>query len=246
MEVIKSSRDALFGEAPLLPLSVLSLATGGVVCKSQCPTHLISEDSLRAALDKNTASRSSILHQPSPHAFTPYHSPLLNFQSYRLNTHYRTQSSLPLSSLTHSHCIKPRHIMCRYELQGQCRDTKCPAQHFKSITPSTDQLIENLSSYTSAGGGATGVKEELSSYRGKVSSEELLQLAVHMTRKSLESSEAGLSCGLLDLPQDASQDEESDLETRTTISPVMVVSGDSHVMSVDSERYGRFASLLTT
>ena len=105
-------------------------------------------------LDKPKKQVTSLHHSggaaPLTHKHTTYHpysSPLLVFQSYRLNPLYRTNEKLPLQSLSHSNKIDPNRIMCRFELGGICNDPSCTGQHFKDITLNKEELIQDLVCY---------------------------------------------------------------------------------------------------
>ena len=138
-------------------------------------------------------------------AYCPYSSPLLMFQSYRLNPHYRTNEKLSLQSLSHSNKMNPNRIMCRFELGGICNDSSCSGQHFKDIRLSKEELIEDLVCYapqladcsdTQKKKGSTAelhreAKEKISlysskmveRYSSKVSDEDLFKLTVHDVNK---------------------------------------------------------------
>ena len=179
---------------PLCPLTPLYLVTGLVmnqILSLPDDSSVISEGLLLKALER------TVNVEPKPLAlnskkFTSYASPLLTFQSYRLKPYFRTQFSLPLSSATYSHRINPEQIVCRFELQGRCNDPQCPAQHFSDMIPSTDQLVADISSYQSntSDGAPDSSLDKLDNFRGKVSDDELLQLAAHSTRERLSEGEA--------------------------------------------------------
>ena len=74
-----------------------------------------------------------------------YVSPLLAFHSYRLSPHFTKFASL--TSLTYSNKMDPSKMMCRFELLGCCNDPDCPAQHFKDINLSKEEMARDLVSY---------------------------------------------------------------------------------------------------
>ena len=143
-------------------------------------------------------------------SFRPYSSPLLMFQSYRLNTLYRTNEKLALHSLSHSNKINPNRIMCRFELGGICNDPSCTGQHFRDIRLNKEELIQDLVSYAPQLAGCTvstsdsensaelhvqgeteTAKEMIASYASqmvsryssKVPDEDLFKLTVHDVNK---------------------------------------------------------------
>ena len=89
--------------------------------------------------------------------FTGYVSPLLAFHSYRLSPHFAKFASL--TSLTYSNKIDPIKMMCRFELLGCCNDSSCPAQHFKDIKLSKEEMAKDLISYCPA---LAGCSEDMS------------------------------------------------------------------------------------
>ena len=165
-------------------------------------------------LDKpKKQTTSSLYHSggaPLTHKRTTYHpysSPLLVFQSYRLNPLYRTNEKLPLRSLSHSNKIDPNRIMCRFELGGICNDPSCAGQHFKDISLNKEELIQDLVCYAPQLAGCSvserdseslaeqpavaETKDEIASYASqmveryssKVSDEDLFKLTVHDINK---------------------------------------------------------------
>ena len=135
--------------------------------------------------------------------YSAYSSPLLVMGSYRLNPFYRTLFKLPLNSLTYSHKMDPNRFWCKYELQGRCTDTKCPAQHMRDITPSIDEVVTDLSSYrqevkssnvSGKGGSAADIVSQIQGFGGKLSDEELLALAAHTTHKHVTKALGAFSC----------------------------------------------------
>ena len=66
--------------------------------------------------------------------FTPYESPLKQFNSYRYNPNYLSDVPGGFRSLTFSHNINPNKPICRWELAGgTCNDDSCDSQHFRSM-----------------------------------------------------------------------------------------------------------------
>ena len=135
--------------------------------------------------------------------YAVYSSPLLVMGSYRLNPFYRTLFKLPLNSLTYSHKMDPNRFVCKYELQGRCTDTKCPAQHMRDITPSIGEVVSDLSSYcqevkssnvTGKGGLAADIVSQIQGFGGKLSDEELLALVAHTTHKNVTKALGAFSC----------------------------------------------------
>ena len=138
-----------------------------------------------------------------PTDYHPYSSPLLMFNSYRLNPAFHSNNKIPLDSLTYSNKLDPNKVMCKFELTGVCSDPNCTAQHVKDLEMTEEEVVKDLVSYaptlagctseelTLAGGDepqvATAVAKKISSYTSKllkkyvdkVSSKELYRLTVH-------------------------------------------------------------------
>ena len=67
--------------------------------------------------------------------FTPYESPLSQFNSYRFHPEYVKNVPGGFRSLTYSHRINPHKQLCRWELAGGiCNDTSCEDQHFRDMS----------------------------------------------------------------------------------------------------------------
>ena len=144
---------------------------------------------------------------PRSTTYRPYSSPLLMFQSYRLNPLYRTNEKLPLHSLSHSNKIDPNRIMCRFELGGICNNASCSGQHFKDITPNKEEVIQDLVCYAPQLAGCSVYEEDGESlvdshkeretkkkitsyasqmverYSSKVPDEDLFKLTIHDVNK---------------------------------------------------------------
>ena len=230
---------------PLCPLTSLHLVTGLVINQILSPpppddSCLISEVLLVKALEKTSTM------EPKPAVdsnseFASYSSPLLTFQSYRLKPYFRTQFNLSLSSATYSHRVDPEQTMCRFELLGRCFNSQCSAQHFSDIFSSTDQILEDISSYqsTTIDSSQDPSQDKLKNFRGKVSEDELLQLTAHSTRERLlkTSRSSSLSCSSLTQPPThrTRNEEEEENSAEGEVPPVLVVSSDSSTLPLNSE-----------
>ena len=82
--------------------------------------------------------------QPSTSTgFKPYKSVLGQFPSLMLHSEYNPEDSL--RSLKWSSKLNPSKEFCKYELEGgKCSDTTCKNQHFKDLSMSDDEILENL------------------------------------------------------------------------------------------------------
>ncbi|KAM7115953.1 zinc finger C3H1 domain-containing protein isoform 4-T6 [Molossus nigricans] len=96
-------------------------------------------------IDFVTAQNKATEVKPCP--FSPYHSPLLVFKSYRFSPYYRTKEKLPLSSISYSNMIEPDQCFCRFDLTGTCNDDDCQWQHIQDYTLSRKQLFQDILSY---------------------------------------------------------------------------------------------------
>lgn len=186
--------------SPLILATRRGLISGGQHKQStrKIPSSLL-QQVLDSEQDKSGKGTSCV----STSEYSTYSSPLLTMGSYRLNPLYRTLFKLPLNSLTYSHKMDPNRIMCKYELQGRCNDTKCPAQHMRDITPSIDEVVTDLSSYyretkssnaSNKGGSASDLVSQIQGFSGKLSNEELLALAAHTTHKHISKALGAFSC----------------------------------------------------
>lgn len=233
---------------PLCPLTSLHLVTGLVmnqILSLPDDSHVISEGLLSKALQR--ASSGELTTIDSNSEFSSYASPLLTFQSYRLKPYFRTQFNLSLSSSTYSHRINPDHVMCRFELLGRCFNSQCSAQHFSDIISSTDQIVADISSYqstTSDNSTQDSSQNKLENFRGKVSDNELLQLAAHSTRERLLKEKSGsgsLSCSSLTQPASPATvnkiTEETSAEEEAEVPPVLVISSDNSMPLESQYRY---------
>jgi hypothetical protein len=220
----QSNQKVLLEKVPH-PLPAVSSTSGSFLPSHRCTTSLspsaISEKFVTGIekLDKPKKQMTSSLHHSGGtvsllmHRRTTYHpysSPLLMFQSYRLNPLYRTNEKLPLHSLSHSNKIDPNRIMCRFELGGICNDPSCAGQHFKDIALDKEELIQDLVCYAPqlAGCGVPETESEglapeqplvqlaetkgkivsyasqmVERYKKKVSNEDLFKLTVHDVNK---------------------------------------------------------------
>ena len=157
-----------------------------------------------------------------PKRFRPYSSPLLALPAYRLNPSYRTHAKLSLSSLSHSHKIDPMMIWCKFEVFGKCGDPQCTRQHFRDVTLSKSELVDDIVSYSpalssdntkvsktskdtaKASSSKTGAKGRwygeslMETFSGKMSDEQLLVLAAHRVSESRTARE---DCGVLALEE---------------------------------------------
>ena len=141
--------------------------------------------------------------------YSPYVSPLLAFQSYRLSPFYRTHAKLPLSSLTYCSKLDPKKILCRFELLGICNNANCSAQHLKNVTPSREELVQDLIGYAPTIAGCSlnelstvdenlpELQKEISdkiaafsasliqTYGGKITDEQLYMLTAHRVNEEI-------------------------------------------------------------
>jgi hypothetical protein len=69
------------------------------------------------------------------HKFSPYVSPLKNFNAYRYHPDYTSEVTDGYRSLTYSHNIDAMKYLCPYESAGGvCNDKSCEFQHFRDMT----------------------------------------------------------------------------------------------------------------
>ncbi|KAI9045316.1 uncharacterized protein KD926_008742 [Aspergillus affinis] len=67
--------------------------------------------------------------------FSPYDSPLKNFNAYRYHPNYSGDTTQGFRSLTYSHNIDPMKYLCPFEAAGGvCNDRSCEFQHFRDMT----------------------------------------------------------------------------------------------------------------
>ena len=174
-----------------------------------CQPETVSESVMESALNQSTQTYSAgDTAENSLRRFRPYSSPLLSLSSYRLNPSYRTHAKLPLSSLSHSNKIDPMKIWCKFEFFGKCSDPQCTQQHFRDITLSKSELVDDIVSYSPTLSSDTTAVSRTSKttakasvvksstkkqsygeslveiYSGKVSDEQLLVLAAHHVNKA--------------------------------------------------------------
>ncbi|XP_056907701.1 zinc finger C3H1 domain-containing protein-like isoform X2 [Takifugu flavidus] len=97
-------------------------------------------------LEVDTNQSGNFMLKPVP--FSPYHSPLLTFKSYRFSTYYRTKEKLSLRSVTYSNTIDPMKCFCRFDLTGTCNDDDCRWQHMRNCTMIGNQLFQDILSYS--------------------------------------------------------------------------------------------------
>ncbi|KAJ3089744.1 Zinc finger C3H1 domain-containing protein, partial [Quaeritorhiza haematococci] len=84
--------------------------------------------------------------QPAPE-FAPYESILSRFRSYRMGPTYRS-SSKSVKSSTFSNKIDPHRKVCLFEsLGGSCNDETCTSQHFRDVTMSDQEVLEEMLTY---------------------------------------------------------------------------------------------------
>ncbi|KAJ3031127.1 Zinc finger C3H1 domain-containing protein [Rhizophlyctis rosea] len=79
--------------------------------------------------------------------FVPYRSSLSRFRSFRITDNFAGN----VSSITYSNKVNPYVPICRFELEGgQCFDQGCPAQHFREVGLSDEELVNDLLAYEEA------------------------------------------------------------------------------------------------
>ncbi|ELW67962.1 Zinc finger C3H1 domain-containing protein [Tupaia chinensis] len=99
------------------------------------------------SVDVDFVTAQSKTTEVKPCPFSPYHSPLLVFKSYRFSPYYRTKEKLPLSSVSYSNMIEPDQCFCRFDLTGTCNDDDCQWQHTQDYTLNRKQLFQDILSY---------------------------------------------------------------------------------------------------
>ena len=237
--------------APEVAINLINIATGKFLenltgtTTRDVPTCVL-EDPVNVSSDPKSSQQFF-----SSGAYSKYQSPLLRFRSYRLNPLYRTQFKLPLSSLSFSHRIDPHKIICRYELQGKCHDPSCAAQHLKSASLSTDELVGNLLAY------AKDVKLDypIDSYRNKMKDSEILPLAAHAVYKQLvkqgqqdivSTTEGLMALSDLDNNSNSDKDTKAGTSVPTGYRECVVTSGPSLSLPTDThERLVSWGGLVT-
>ncbi|KAG2414413.1 hypothetical protein HFD88_003604 [Aspergillus terreus] len=81
------------------------------------------------------------------HKFSPYVSPLKNFNAYRYHPNYTSEVTDGYRSLTYSHNIDAMKYLCPYESAGGvCNDKSCEFQHFRDMTLSDDKILVQMGS----------------------------------------------------------------------------------------------------
>ncbi|EPQ18862.1 Zinc finger C3H1 domain-containing protein [Myotis brandtii] len=128
----------LYSKADSLKQLILKTTTG-ITGKVLCGQEISVDVDFMTAQNKTT--------EVKPCPFSPYHSPLLVFKSYRFSPYYRTKEKLPLSSVSYSNMIEPDQCFCRFDLTGTCNDDDCQWQHTQDYTLSRKQLFQDILSY---------------------------------------------------------------------------------------------------
>ena len=82
-------------------------------------------------------------------SYTPYHSSLLCFKSYRFSDLYQ-QRGLSVSTETFSHKLDCHIPLCQYDLMGKCLDEQCPWQHRSDYRLSSREHLVDIVSYCPA------------------------------------------------------------------------------------------------
>lgn len=208
------------------------------------------------------SSEVSLQHKGTP--FCPYSSPLLMFQSYRLNPLYRTNEKLSLQSLTHSNKIDPNKIMCRYELGGVCKNASCAGQHFKDITFNKEELVQDLVCYAPQLAGCSvhevdgeslidsqndrETKKKIASfasqmverYSSKVKDEDIYKLTVHDVNKERLKADSKAKAGYISFDDRAWLTGKDDTETSSLSveHPISFMAKDLSVDKAESEGDG--------
>ena len=190
--------------------------TGNPLLKPE--PELVSESVAESALNLSTrvSTRGTVEGSSlRPKRFRPYSSPLLALPAYRLHSSYRTHAKLSLSSLSHSHKINPMTIWCKFEVFGKCGDPQCTRQHFRDVTLSKSELVDDIISYSpalssdntkvsktrnetsKASLSKTSAKSRsygaslMETFSGKMSDEQLLVLAAHRVSETRTAGEDG-------------------------------------------------------
>ncbi|KAK2754400.1 hypothetical protein FQN54_007044 [Arachnomyces sp. PD_36] len=79
--------------------------------------------------------------------FTPYVSPLKQFNAYRYHPSYVDDIHEGYRSLTYSHDIDPDKFICPFEASsGICKDDSCAYQHFRDMYLSDDKILVQMGS----------------------------------------------------------------------------------------------------
>eukprot|EP00808_Paulinella_micropora_P027090 g71681.t1 len=79
-------------------------------------------------------------------AHATYESPLVAFRAYRLRPG-RRGAAVKLESMTYTNKLNPHGVWCKFDLTGMCNDESCPFQHLRDMTPSQQDVIQEVKSY---------------------------------------------------------------------------------------------------
>ncbi|KAF1951312.1 hypothetical protein CC80DRAFT_209527 [Byssothecium circinans] len=83
--------------------------------------------------------------ETDPWAFVPYESPLRSFKSYRYHPSYMQEVSGGFMSMTYSHQIDDKQMLCPTEGAGDtCSDPQCEYQHFHNMNLNGEKLLVQL------------------------------------------------------------------------------------------------------
>lgn len=146
LNALLSSPQAATFRMPLVSCDSLQLTGSSRIVARFVPEHVVlAAEKLERQQHRGGDTKDRVLPASS---CTGYTSPLLSFHSYRLSPHFLKFASL--TSLTYSNKIDPFKMMCRFELLGCCNDSDCPAQHFKDIKLSKEEVAKDLVSYCPA------------------------------------------------------------------------------------------------
>ena len=206
-QCIESVQLSSVGTGEFSPFAFLS-ANSVIQTSSLIPVPVLVPEKVLSELETPTPPSSTGGTLPAASGYQPYSSPLLRFDSYRLNPAFRSgggDDKSSLSSLTFSNKLNPHKLVCRYELTGVCSNPKCTAQHIRDASMSREELVRDLVSYAPTLAGCTeqemvmvsegqslaveSVAGKIASFSSKllekygerVSEEELYKLAIHET-----------------------------------------------------------------
>lgn len=227
--------------SPYQPETVAT-TTWGVLTEDLLPTHqpeVVSESVMESVQNLSSHVSSGETAEQSSgqlQRFKPYSSPLLSLSSYRLNPNYRTQEKLSLSSLSHSNKINPMKIWCKFEIFGKCENPQCTLQHFRDITPSKSELVDDIIAYSptlsnkvvkidkkatkrsaskSSGKSCSYGGSLIERFSGKISDEQLLRLAAYNVNEAKTEGQEGGVLALEELrAQDVAATREGNEKTR--------------------------------
>ena len=104
-------------------------------------------------LGQQLEAQSSLVETSSTAGFVAhYRSPLLAFRSYRLSSNFlQTLGSDAVRHPTFTNRVTPHTTVCRFELDGECKDGTCPFLHRRDyLVESEDAILEDLAKSTPA------------------------------------------------------------------------------------------------